>query len=285
LAQVPPDILSQNASADQKALLSTIKTLVTNIRRDEQEGVVMPLAYDANGKEMYKLSLMTTGGSRQFDTDKVVQRYDHRIAMSCLADFLLLGQGAGAQGSWAMHSDKTKLFSMSIGAFLDIVCEVMNRFAIPRLFALNDFQITDFPKIMHGDLQAVDLKELGDYIKTLSDAGMPMFPDQELEQYLKKVANLPETLEHEKDVDQQVEPLHRDPPTKITEIPESPLQVPTGLDSTSDTTPVNQKPPVSVVTTNENGGTENESMKDKNFKRNQSPSQYTKDARWFRTKP
>jgi hypothetical protein len=285
MASVPPEILSQNASADQRALLSAIKTMVTNIRRDEQEGIVFPLAYDTNGKEMYKLELLTTGGSRQFDTDKVVQRYDHRMAMSCLADFLLLGQGANAQGSWAMHSDKTKLFSQSIGAFLDIVCETFNRFAVPRLFALNDFQITDYPKIMHGDIEAVDLKELSGYIKTLTDAGMPMFPDEKLEQYLKKVANLPEAIEEEEDVDQQIEPVHREKPEKVTEIPAEPMQLPSGLDVRSDTTPVNQKPPVSVVTTNESGNTERTSQQNATFNRNQTPSQYTRDNRWFRTKP
>lgn len=285
MAMVPADIMSRNASNDQKAILAQIKTMVTNIRRDEQEGIVMPMAYDQNGKQLYDLKLLTTGGSRQFDTDKVIQRYDHRIAMSALADFLLLGQGSGAQGSWAMHSDKTKLFSQSLGAFLDILCDVFNRYAIPRLFALNDFQITDYPKIMHGDIQSVDLKELKDYILGLSQAGMPLFPDQELEKYLKKVANLPETIEKADDVDQQIEPLHRQPPEKITEIPGNPMQMPTGLDVTSDTTPVNQKPPVSVVTTNANGNNERESMASKNFDRKQTPEQYVKDPRWFRTKP
>lgn len=285
MAMVPADLLSKNASQDQKALLSEIKKIVTNVRRDAQEGIVMPMIYDAAGKPLYDFKLLTTGGSRQFDTDKIIQRYDHRIAMSCLADFLLLGQGANAQGSWAMHSDKTKLFAQSIGAFLDIICETMNRFAIPRLFALNDFQITDFPKIMHGDLQAVDLGELKDYILGLSQAGMPLFPDEKLEQYLKKVANLPENLEDAKDVDQQIEPIHRDPPEKITEIPGSPIQMPSGLDVTADTTPVNQKPPVSVVTTNANGNNEKESMENKNFKRSQNPEQFVKDNRWFRAQP
>jgi hypothetical protein len=285
MAMVPADIMSKNASNDQKALLSEIKKIVQNVRRDEEEGIVMPMIYDpVSGKPLYDFKLLTTGGSRQFDTDKVIQRYDHRIAMSCLADFLLLGQGANAQGSWAMHSDKTKLFSQSIGAFLDILCEVLNRFAIPRLFALNDFQVTDYPKIVHGDVAAVDLKELKDYILGLSQAGMPMFPDEKLEQYLKKVANLPETVEAAQDVDQQVEPLHREPPEKIREIPASPMQMPTGLDVTADTTPVNQKPPVSVVTTNASGNNETESMKKKNFNRSQAPEQFTK-PKWFRNQP
>lgn len=274
MAMVPSELMSQSASTAQKALLGEIKQMVTNIRRDEQEGIVMPMAYDQNGKPLYDLKLLSTGGSRQFDTDKVIQRYDHRIAMTCLADFLLLGQGAGAQGSWAMHSDKTKLFSQSIGAFLDIICEIFNRFAVTRLFALNDFEITDHPKIMHGDMTSVDLKELKDYILGLSQAGMPLFPNKPLEDYLKKVANLPEDLDEAEDAENQVEPIHNIPPEKITEIPDTKLQVPTGLSTPADTTPVNGKPPVSTVTTNAAGNTDITGKK--NFNKLQTPEQYEK---------
>lgn len=248
MALVPPELLSSNASQQQKALLAKIQQMVVNVRRDEQEGIVMPAAYDQNGKALYDFKLLTTGGSRQFDTDKIIQRYDQRIAMSALADFLLLGQGAGAQGSWAMHSDKTKLFSTAIGGFLDIIAAIFNRFAIPALFSLNDFPITDYPEILHGDMESVDLKELGDYITKLAQAGMPLFPDLELENYLKKVANLPEPLEEEKDIEQQVEPLHQTPPDRITEIPFNPVQVPTGLDRAVDQTPAGDKKTPNITT-------------------------------------
>ena len=278
MAEVPPEILASSASTAQKALLSAIQTMVTNVRRDEQEGLVFPRAFDVNGNELYKFSLLSTGGSRQFDTDKIIQRYDQRMAMSALADFLLLGQGANAQGSWAMHSDKTKLFAQSIGAFLDIICETFNRFAIPRLMALNDFQISDFPKIMHGDLVAQDLKELGEYINKLAISGMPMFPDEDLENHLKELANLPVTLGKQKDVDQQVEPQHREEPESIKEIPGNETQMPSGLSTPADTTPVNGKPPVSTVVTNELGDTERTARVA--GRGVQTPSQFTDWRKW-----
>lgn len=290
VCEVPIEMLSTNASTAQKALLGRLKEMVTNLRRDEQEGIIMPAQFDNNGKPLFNLRLMTTGGTRQFDTDKVIQRYDHRIAMTCLADFMLLGQGQSAQGSWAMHSDKTKLFSMSLSVFLDIVCEIMNRYAIPRLMALNDFAITDHPKIMHGDVQSVDLKEIKDYILGLSQAGMPLFPDEKLENHLRKAANLPEMEEHEQDADQQIEPIHNDPPEKITEIPHNPIQKPTGLNIPADTTPVNQKPQVDqfttdeLGTTNKDGNTETTSQSNRYFRRSQTPEQYT-NGPWFRRSP
>jgi hypothetical protein len=301
---VPPDLLSSNASQQQKNLLGNIQSMITNVRRDEMEGVIFPMAYDQNKNPLYEFKLLSTGGSRQFDTDKIIQRYDHRIAMTCLADFLLLGQGAGATGSWAMHSDKTKLFSRAIGAFLDIIAETFNRFAIPRLMALNDFQITDNPKIMHGDLQSVDLKELKDYILGLSQAGMPLFPNEELEKYLKTVADLPVDIEEEADIDQQIEPIHRDPPEKITEIPGNPIQTPSGLGIPADTTPVNGKPPVNTATTNELGkfpiknppdsrqkpvtnasGNAERTSQMELFNRSQTPEQYDEQPDMWRKQP
>lgn len=276
MAMVPPDILSQNASTQQKALLGSIKTMVTNVRRDEQEGLVFPMAYDPNGKPLYDFKLLTTGGTRQFDTDKVIQRYDHRIAMNVCADFMLIG-GKDA-GSWALHTDKTKLFASSIGAFLDITAEVLNRFAIPRLMALNDFQMSDHPKIMHGDLSSNDIKELGDYVLKMSQAGMPLFPDEKLENHLRKAANLPEvTTSDIADPDQMVEPENRLPPEDIQEIPGSPLQIPTGLDTPADTTPVNQKPPIETSVTNETGNTERTGYRKKGV---QTPAQYTDWRKW-----
>jgi hypothetical protein len=273
MAMVPPDLLSQNASVQQKALLSKIQSMVINVRRDAQEGLVFPMAYDANGKQLYDFKLLSTGGSRQFDTDKIINRYDQRIAMSALADFLLLGQSN--TGSWALHTDKTKLFSTSIGAFLDIIAGIFNRFAIPRLFALNDLEISDYPEIMHGDIGNVDLKELGDYITKLAGAGMPLFPDEELEKYLKKVANMPEPLENVADKDERVEPRFEMKPKEIKEIPGNVLQAPTGLSIPADTTPVNQKPPVETVVSNESGNTERTSRSPR-----ATPEQYTNWLKW-----
>lgn len=247
MALVPPEILSSNASQEQKTLLANIKDIVTNIRRDEQEGVIFPSSYDeVSHKPLYELKLLTTGGTRQFDTDKVVQRYDQRIAMAALADFILLGQDK--VGSFALATSKTTLFSTAIGAFLDIIADVFNRYAIPRLFAMNDFQISDYPQIKHGDMDSVDLKELGDYVQKLAMAGMPLFPNDELEKYLLKVANMPEPPDPLAPQDMQVQPKKPMEADKVTQIPANPVQTPMNTAEPNDTTPVNGKPPITPVT-------------------------------------
>lgn len=189
IAWVPPELLSANASPDDRAILESIKRIVTNVRRDEQEGIVFPLVYDENGNKLYDFALLSTGGTRQFNTDAVIARYDQRIAMTVLADFILLGHEH--VGSFSLASSKTHLFSVALGTWLNEIASQFNRVAIPRLFRLNNFAVGRLPKLVPGDIEVPNLTELGDYITKLSGAGMDLFPNEKLEEYLRRAANLP----------------------------------------------------------------------------------------------
>ena len=158
--------------------------MVKNIRRNEYEGLVLPYGY--------KAELLSTGGTRQFDTNAIINRYDTKIAMTVLADFIMLGHQK--VGSFALSSDKTELFSVAIGAFLDVICETFNNQGIPALIDVNGkhFEgITDYPKLTHGDIEDVDITKLAEFIKDLTGVGV-LVPDEDLEDYLRKAAHLPD---------------------------------------------------------------------------------------------
>lgn len=220
VAFVPPELMSSTATAAEQAILEEVKKIVTNIRRDEQEGVIFPMLYDDKGNPLYKLELLSSGGSRQFDTDKVITRYDQRILMSVLADFLLLGHEK--VGSFALSSNKTSLFSVALGAWLDSICDVINRFAIPRLLRLNAMPTAATPKLAHGDVEDVSLTELADYVSKLSAVGVP-FNSPEVVTHFYEKAKLPvpadgfeETLEEMKAEKQKQEAK----PAGATDAPE-----------------------------------------------------------------
>jgi hypothetical protein len=120
------------------------------------------------------------------------------------------------------------LFSTAIGSFLDIIADVINNYAIPRLIRLNDFKISDYPKLEHGDIENVDLTSLGDYISKLAQSGFPLFPNMELEKYLMKVANLPEPLDEAIEQDQQVTPKLPEEPERVYDIRDDGKQRPSG---------------------------------------------------------
>lgn len=187
-AGVPPELLDVNASAEDKALLEAVKSVVVNTRRNSQEGVIFPLSYDENGKPEYDFKLLSTGGMRQFDTGKIIERYERRIAMSLLSDFILMGHER--VGSLALSRDKTTLIGRALSGVVDSIAAVLNRHAVPRLYALNGWS-SETPCQFHpGDLENQDIKTLGAYVKNLMSVGA-LTPDPGLEDALRDLGGLP----------------------------------------------------------------------------------------------
>jgi hypothetical protein len=188
VAYVPPEYLSSAATAEQANVLATVQNIVTSIKRNEQEGVVFPTLYDDAGHKQFDLVLLSSGGSRQFDTDKIVQRYDQRMSMSILSDFILLG--SDRVGSYALGSTKMDLWSMAVDSIAKNIAEVFNQYAIPRLMKLNGMDASRAPFLTYGEVSHVDLTEISDFVTKLATAGVLM-PDPKLEDYLRDLAGLP----------------------------------------------------------------------------------------------
>lgn len=171
-------------SDEYKEELAKAESIVRSVRRDEREGIVLGSGW--------QFTLTSTGGRRQFDTNQIIERYDTRMAMTVLADFVLLGHQN--VGSFALSSDKTELFSVALGAFLDLICEVFNKQAIPRLIDINGERfagITDYPALIHGDIETQDLSMLGEFVSRMVGIGA-ITPDEHMEDYLRMAASLPE---------------------------------------------------------------------------------------------
>lgn len=177
VAGVPADILSSKATPEQKATLNAIKKLVTNIRNDSQGGVVFPLVYDDSGNKLYTLELMSTGGTRSFDTNAIITRYSKAIAMSVLADFIFLGQSK--VGSYSLADSKTDMFSAGLATWLQVIATTFNKNAIPKLMKLNNIDRKLWPKLTPSDLEKEDVSKFCDSVYKLVGVGA-LIPDDEL---------------------------------------------------------------------------------------------------------
>lgn len=168
---------------DMNAIRAGLEAMVKNIRRDSTEGLVLPFGYT--------FELTSTCGSRQFDTNSIIARYDTKISQTVLADFIQLGHES--VGSFALSSDKTNLFSMAICAFLDIICQTFNSQGIPALIDINGDHfagVTDYPRLTHGDIEDVDLATMATFIKDMTSIGV-IIPDESLEDYVRQLGKLP----------------------------------------------------------------------------------------------
>ena len=191
--EVPAEILNRNAKPEFQALATEIRTMLRDVRRDEREGILVPRQFDKDGNNLYAFDLVRSGGRRQFDTNAIVNRYDRLIASTVMADFILLGQQR--VGALSLAESKTELFGFALGAWLDSITQLFNRQGIPRLLTHNGIRTDRPPRFVHGDIETVDLKELGEYVAKLAGAGMPLFPDEEVENQLRLQGGLPKKSE------------------------------------------------------------------------------------------
>lgn len=189
VAKVPLELLADDRTADQTATYNYIKDIVTRVKQDQQMGIIWPMVKDENGNDLYEFTLMNAEGKRAFNTGEIIQRYQQQQAMVVMADFILLGHEN--VGSFALSSDKTELFAVALGAWLDSIENVLNRHAVTTLFEMNDFGVEELPQIRHGDIEKPDLQALGDFITKMAQAGAPLFPDFALENHLREIADVP----------------------------------------------------------------------------------------------
>lgn len=191
VAFVPPSVLNPRPGSEDARMLEAIKKAVTAVRRNEQEGLVWPRQYDDDNNLMYDFQLLTSGGSRQFDVGAIVQRYETRILMSVMADFIMTGhENTGA--SYALHTDKSGIFETGVNGIAKAFADPFNRKAIPQLFKLNGEQPDDLPTLVPNNVNPPDLAQLAAFISATSSAGMVWFPDGTLEKFIRDAAQLPD---------------------------------------------------------------------------------------------
>ena len=189
----PSDLPIWEDDPDMQQILARAEAIVSSIRRDAREGLVLPGGFEQGTG--WKLELLASGSRRQFDTNAIIDRYDKRIATSVLADFIMLGQQN--VGSFALADNKTKIFALAIGTYLDVICEVFNNQGIPRLININGDHfkgITDYPKMVHGDIEERDLTQFASFVKEMVGIGA-LVPDESLEEEIRRVGKLPEKVE------------------------------------------------------------------------------------------
>ena len=92
MVKAPSDYLRAKPGTDQYKMVQSFQRMVRSIRRNEQEGLVFPTAYDKETNQpLFKFELLGSGGARQFYTNELIQRYEQRQLMTVLADFIMVG--------------------------------------------------------------------------------------------------------------------------------------------------------------------------------------------------
>ena len=162
------------------ALRNRAEELVSSVRRDSEEGILLPYGWELN--------LLSSGSSRQINISETIDRYDNRIAITMLSDIILIGNNKA--GSFALADTKQSMLAAALQAQLQNIADVFNNKAVPDLFNYNYFpDITDFPKIVPGQIQTPSLKELALVLRAM---GLNIAGDMKLQNYLRHILGMPD---------------------------------------------------------------------------------------------
>lgn len=201
--RVPSWLLEQEKAGIPAAAsaMQSYRMLVTNTRIDEQMGVILPSDMwpgenGPSGHRMYEFELMVPSGSHMVDPEKVLGRYSLDILKTCMADFIDLGHQA--RGTQNLAISKVDMFFNAIRGWLNGMGEVINRSMLHRVWYLNGIPYKFMPRYVPDLAQRIDLDAIGNFVMRLSQSGARMFPDDDLENYLRESAGMP-ALDTEQD--------------------------------------------------------------------------------------
>lgn len=198
VVRIPASVINgaANGDATAQAQMAAYQKVARDLKMNEQGALIIPSdTYRDNegsptGQRMVEVELMSSSGTRAIDTGATIRRYQTDIAMTVLAEMILLGMGDS--GNRSLGETKADMFNQSLQGYLTSISAVFNRFLIPRLWKMNGFKHEIMPTLKAGNIAPVDLTELGDFVNKLAGSGAPLFPDDELENYLRGKAGLPE---------------------------------------------------------------------------------------------
>jgi len=171
LLKIPPRYMSDDASDAERAVYEYYKNVIRNIQNNEQAGLIIPQAFDPESRQpMFDFSLMTVQGSKMYNTDEIIRRFDTKILTALLADILRMGQDS--VGSYALASEKSSIMRLAIEARLREISDVLNNDLVPQLFALNGYEPDEeLPKIVHSDVDRINLDEFSKAVQRIFSVG------------------------------------------------------------------------------------------------------------------
>ena len=222
IVRVPNALLDAAATAGPNqagaiATLAAYQKMATRAKTDEQMGLVLPsdVYPSADGKltaaRMFDYEYIVPGsGTGAVGANEPIVRHKLDMLTSVLCDFIQMGHtNRGAQN---LADTKVDLWLASVEGWLNSMAGVINNEALPRLWALNGFDRETMPIIVPDMAEQIDKEALGNFILALSQSGVQMFPDPDLEAYVRDAAGLPDAMEGRPWEVQQIEDAGGDKP-------------------------------------------------------------------------
>jgi len=171
---LPPEYMTEDASADKKAVFNWAMTAINNLHADESMGLVMPTFVDPTTKAElfgFRLESVQGSGGKTYDTEQIISRYENKIEMAFLAD--VLSTGENTLKSFSISDNKESLLQLGIEAMLTETLDLINRDLIKETLKLNGYTLgeEEIPRIGYKTISGIELETLGKFVQQVVSVG------------------------------------------------------------------------------------------------------------------
>lgn len=175
---VPVAYWTMTPSAEQEA---EVETLLRKFRANEEAHLQIKTPN-------LRVEMMDMKGGTSRNPQFTIEHHDRQIMKAVLAQFMELGRSSS--GSFALSTDHSRLFLLSLEAIANSIAESFNKFAIRRLVDLN-FDVEAYPKLTYSKIGDTDVNGLSTAIQRLMQVGA-LTADDMLESHLRRETGLPQ---------------------------------------------------------------------------------------------
>lgn len=200
IIRIPSDYLAEDATDEQVAVRRMAERIGRDLKFNEQGSIVLPsdpwvVEDKATPLRLVDVELIASNGNRNIAIDPIITRYQHDIARSVMAEFLMLG--SKTTGSYALSKSKTDIFLRSVESYINTIYDVLNQQVVRKLWEINGFDFELLPVVKPGDVAPHDLDALGAYLRNLNGADINLTGQLDIIDALLANAELP-LLDREK---------------------------------------------------------------------------------------
>lgn len=212
------------ANADN-SVLDEVETILSSIRAAEQGFIIAPGPHAQDLRKEFegqgwRFEILGIGsGEATVDVRPSIEMQSDKVAAAFIEDFMRLGQGQGAAGARATADSQENPFLAACEALAGEVEAPLQ--ALARRFTELNFEVEEPPSVKMSLVDSTSLNELAEFVGKLVEKEA-LHPDDELEDFLRKRADLPPADAEARDERKQQAEEARELQKKAAEAPPRP---------------------------------------------------------------
>ena len=168
---IPPKYLDPKASAEDKAVYESFKSIVNGLADGTQKGIILPKIIDQEtNQNLVDLELIEAKGGKAFDIPSIIAALQTDILTALSVDVVRMG--ATSVGSYSLASSKENILAMAVEYRLKEIQEVLNSDLMRQLYELKGWDTSLIAKFCYGDVIDLDMELISKFVQRISAVGM-----------------------------------------------------------------------------------------------------------------